>query len=405
MSERKRVRETTGDSENSQLLKLFNLSKIDREILDNEIKGLQEDFQKYGSGAFLWVNEIYPNAILAFSLVVGDFFSKFKVKPNMKEVVDEYFSLIEVVKVKNNELFLEEMEDSQKLVFNKILQPMDILAKKDPYIKRINQKLSEGIKQITPQFKDYLTQLEPEIKKLGSEMKEKLDILPNKELPQNLIKDIQSERDPFVMLDKIGTFLKSNKEKSQMVIEDIKSRSIDFTKQIQEIQKETLINVDDITEEFKKTSKGFKEIYDINDPSWAYQQLRLIKDLDSFHIRFTKFIARLFFILKEGNRDLKKKPFFKISEKYYKETRDKLKQFLALELKPKYQKLAKYLLFMFKYNNYRKLEAHDSPEVRIIDGVAYFAVPETQKELEMNLEEISIIINTYSFFIKSLLIY
>jgi peptidase E len=71
-------------------------------------------------------------------------------------------------------------------------------------------------------------------------------------------------------------------------------------------------------------------------------------------------------------------------------------------MKQKYPKLSEYLLSMFKYNKYRIIEAHDIPKIRISNGIAYIPVSGTKKEVEMNLEEIKTMLNTYSYFIKAL---
>ena len=52
-------------------------------------------------------------------------------------------------------------------------------------------------------------------------------------------------------------------------------------------------------------------------------------------------------------------------------------------MKQTYPKLSEYLLSMFKYNKYRKIEAHDIPKIRMSNGIAYIPVSGTNKEGEM----------------------
>ena len=71
-------------------------------------------------------------------------------------------------------------------------------------------------------------------------------------------------------------------------------------------------------------------------------------------------------------------------------------------MKQTYPKLSEYLLSMFKYNKYRKIDAHEVPKIRMSNGVAYIPISGTKKEVEMNLEEIKTILSTYSYFIRAL---
>ena len=71
-------------------------------------------------------------------------------------------------------------------------------------------------------------------------------------------------------------------------------------------------------------------------------------------------------------------------------------------MKQKYPKLSEYLLSMFKYNKYRKIDAHEVPKIRMSNGIAYIPLSGTNQEVKMNLEKIKTMLNTYSYFIRAL---
>ena len=196
-------------------------------------------------------------------------------------------------------------------------------------------------------------------------------------------------------LKKVGDQLKS-------IYQDFQNMNKETGNNIKELQKETLPNLQELQKEFKKNVDELKETYDVNDPSWAHQRLLLVKDFDSFHIIFTKFIARLFHILSHDNRDYSKKIPEIDPKKHHPDTRNKLKQILKLEMRQKYPKLSEYLISMFKYNKFRKVDAHEIPKIRTLKSIAYIPISGTKKEVEMNLDEIQTILNTYSYFIRAL---
>jgi len=367
--------------------KLIQLSEIETEKLDKEIEDFQEDIKIYGSGIFLWLEDRYPNVVLMYSLVGVDFLSKLKVRPRMKVVVDECYIFIADVKDKNLRLYKEEMEESQKMDFTDTIQPKDLL-KKNAYINYINRRISEDIQFLTPQIQAYSEKITPELKLFFKNLKEKL------EYHKSMEKEIQQKKNPLIRQLKNVKLIK-------VLVKELSPSLHKFNEKIKEIQNETLPNVNDIADDFKDMKEEIKKIYDEN-TSIAYQKLTLIKDIDSFHMKFTKFVARLFHILTNGDRDFRKKSYIQINPHWYDpKTRNKLKEFLDLEIKTKYPELSKYLRSMFNYNKYRKLDAHENPKVRFTNGIAYFTKPGKQ-EVEMDLNEITKITNTYSYFIDSL---
>lgn len=399
--------QSDSEQKNQKIINFMRLlSKMDKEKVKIEGEKFQEDYKNHGSGALLWAKEEYPNYMLFISIFSGSLLDKVTntFLPGMKKVVDEYFTFHNDVKSRNPDLYQEEMKESNELVFEKTIQPMDVLVVKDPFIKNFNRKFLGGLKTLKPQMQEYSDKLRFELASYGETLKEKSNSLPQKEEFDSILKGFKSNKGSFTKLNDFVASFKQIGEHLKTFQQDIQNISEETGKKIKELQKESLPDLPKITNEFKILTDDFKEIYDVNDPSWAYQRLSLIKDVDSFHIIFTKFIARLNHILSHDNREYaKKKPQIVINPKrYYSNTRSKLKKILKSEMKQKYPKLSEYLLSMFAYNKYRKIEAHDIPKIRMSNGFAYIPVSGTNKEVEMNLEEIKTILNTYSFFIKAL---
>lgn len=144
----------------------------------------------------------------------------------------------------------------------------------------------------------------------------------------------------------------------------------------------------------------------------VYEGLRLLKDIDSFNIQFTKFLSRLYHILTENNRDYKKKKdcYFLISPKHYNSrTRTLLKDFLRLKLRNRYQKLADFLSKIYaKFNVFRRIEAHEIPDkIKISEDKRTIYIPRAGDvpDLVMNIDELNKMMTTYFFFIDALGLY
>lgn len=256
----------------------------------------------------------------------------------MKEVVDEYYKLLDNCKKNNPQMYDMEIKESKLLVFEKTIQSMDILVEKDASVKYLNEQLIDQAKTI-------------------------------KNYQESVLKS------PW---------------------------------ELQSLNKSFAPKMKNINKEAAELKELFNKMYLKDEKAKVYRLLRLIKDIDSFHIHFVKFLERIYFVLKRNNRDYEnsKKAYITINPKtYYPRTRDSLKSFLKQELSQKYPLLSEYLLKIFKYNKFRLLEAHENPEVRVSGEIAYVAKPGTKKEIEMNLEEVGKIIRTYSFFIQALNFY
>ena len=230
------------------------------------------------------------------------------------------------------------MKESKSLVFEKTIQPMNILVEKNASVKYLNKQLVKQAKIV-------------------------------KKYQESLIKSPQNQ----------------------------KSRDGAIEQEMKEMLKESA--------ELKEI---FGKMYLKDEKAKVYRFLRLIKDIDSFHIIFVKFLERMYFILNRDNRDYEnsKKSYIMVNPKVYDpKTRGKLKSFLKQELSQKFPLLSKYSLTIFKYNKFRLLEAHENPKLTISNGIAFIAKPGTSKVIEMNLEEVGSIIQTYSYFIRSLNLY
>ena len=308
-----------------------------QEDLKKEFSLLQKDIMRFKSGALLWIEDKYPNAIRLHPLY-KILFSKLDFPPNMKEVVDEYYKLLDHCKENCPELYEMEMKESKSLVFEKTIQPMNILVEKNASVKYLNKQLVKQAKIV-------------------------------KKYQESLIKSPQK----------------------------LQSRDGVIEQEMKEMLKESA--------ELKEI---FGKMYLKDEKAKVYRFLRLIKDIDSFHIIFVKFLERMYFILKRDNRDYEntKKSYIMVNPKVYDpKTRDKLKSFLKQELSQKFPLLSNYSLTIFKYNKFRLLEAHDNPKLTISNGIAFIEKPGTSKVIEMNLEEVGRVIQTYSYFIRALNFY
>jgi len=292
-----------------QVYAMLKLYKNPPEIVETEIQNFQADIKKYGSSAFLWLNDDYPNMVLLYQLLGIDVISLLNVRSNMKKVVNECYNFMNDVEVNNNTLFAEEMEESKEF-FLKELQPTEFL-KKDPYINYMKGIFTEQLTLLEPQIKEYSEKIIPKIKEFY------------KNFDLSSIKSLKG--------------LRNNQE------------LINLIENIKKIQKESMPDLGEISKELLKKSEELREVYNEN-IAIAYQKLREIKDIDSFNIEFTKFLARLFYIRDEKEKN---KPYLQINPNWYdSKTRKKLKRFLNQKLKKKYSMLSKYLLSMFKYNKY-----------------------------------------------------
>lgn len=368
------------------------IMQIDWGRLNIEIRRLQEDLKKYKSGILLWAKEEYPNYMLIISALYGNIFeeiiSTFRV--NMKKVVDEYFKFLDDVKAENLELYQKEIEESNELVFKNQIQPKDILATKDAYIKHFNRKFSESLETYSAAVHNYTEKLTPVLFSFAGQIKEFLVQNRYNDSKKDLKFDIEKASSVSNALQQLKK-LPKNLQKLRRISKDINKRR-------KKIQKKSLSNISELDEKFKNLTEQFFEIYGADETLWVYLRLLQIKEVDSFHIHFTKFVARLFHILSKNNNNYA----IYIEKEHHRDTRRMLKSILEHKINKKYPKLSNYLRSMFNYNKYRRIEAHHAPRVRFSNEIAYISIPGTEKEVAMNLKEINGIIKTYSYFIEAL---
>jgi len=369
-----------------------SITQIDWQKIKIEIENLQEDIKKYKSGILLWAEDTYPNYMIIVSALFGSIFDNIisSFLPGMKKVVDEYFTFHYDVKARNSKLYLEEIQESNKLVFEKNIQPMDILVAKDAYIKNFNQKFAELSKIYSTQVYDYSGKIEPILFSFGEQMN---DFLENKV-------NINSKTEVKLDIENAISVSDALRQLKKLPREFLKLRKIsrETNKSIRRIQTESLSRIPELNEEFKSLIDNFIDVYSADDALWVYLRLLQIKDVDSFHIHFSKFIARLFHILSFNNKNYPKY----IRKKHYEKTREMVKDLLESQMRQKYPSLSNYLRSIFDYNKYRKIEAHHAPRIRLSSEIAYISIPGTNKEIPMNLKEINSIISTYSYFIHAL---
>lgn len=336
----------------------FRLSEVSSLTLNKELTNFQKDIDKYRSGVLLWVRDCYPNVVLMYSLLGVDL-SNLKVGPNMKEVVDEYYTFIRDVRERNPVLFNMELIES-KSFFGGEMQPIKF-ATKDLLINSLDSRITKIMQILSPQIKKYAEKLIIEI--------------------EHLFKN--------------------------STLKSILNLPIFITK-IKRFQKETMPSLNDISDDVNIIIDDFKRICNEN-TSIAYLELNLIKNIDSFNVNFTKFFARLFSILllSKGDERIKHESYLLYnpdSRDYNFNTRKNLKIFLDQYMKSRYPKLSNYIRDMFNYNIFRIIESHRNPLVRIAGGFAYFSNP-GKNDLYMNLSKIMRVTKTYNFFIDSLGLY
>ena len=150
------------------------------------------------------------------------------------------------------------------------------------------------------------------------------------------------------------------------------------------------------------SSTILKEAYNKDSTKIIYEYLLLTKDIDSFNVKFTKFLNRMFHIISFNNRNYK--IHYQIG-KYNNQERKKLKNFLSKNLNKNYSYLANFLLECFKYNKFRRMEAHEIPDkIKLSNDrkIAYIPKIGNNPDIEMDINKIKRIIDTYSFFIDAI---
>ncbi|MFW9972113.1 MAG: hypothetical protein ACFFDF_18125, partial [Candidatus Odinarchaeota archaeon] len=170
-------------------------------------------------------------------------------------------------------------------------------------------------------------------------------------------------------------------------------------KAIKRIQKESLTAIPVLDETFKKLIDDLKK--DIDEKSWIRLRLFQIERIDAFVIHFSKFIARLYYLLSHNSKDYLP-PYIRLNQKS--EPRIKLKSILNDEMRKDYPFLSQYLYsLLYYFRDWRNKVAHNIDHiVEISNGVIHIVNPETGEKEEINLGEIENEIYVYSYFIEAL---
>ena len=397
----KGIENNLSESSNSAL---FSFLIKESKNFSKEFEVYRLDFEKHKTGVFLWWNEDYPTFIKFVSLLFKNRINfQFPCYDNMKLCVKDYYALIHNVRTLNSTLFNKELKESIEFVFKKNINPINILQKKDPLIKLINDELKAYVEKTTAVLKNYLNQISPEFKKymdsITSPLKEYISSYVN-----NLIKVFRGEMKPQDLINKV------NNESEQFSEFTIEHTQI-FESLMNKIQKDTKVRKQDMllySKELETSNKliekkGFQDL-GIN----VRNLITLLKDIDSFNIHFCKFINRLYHILTKNNRNYKDKAscYFNIKPKRYNSnTRNNLKQFISSPLKKSYPSLAIFLIKGFEFNKFRNLEAHEIPDkIRLSDDkkIAFISQTGDVPDIQMDLEYVSKYINSYCFFIDAL---
>jgi len=392
----------TDESGNKNELLFFLLTNADN--LENDFKQYQDDYSKYKTGVFLWFQEEYTNLLDFLNLFIkSEFLAQISVLSGMKEATDEYYNFTEKVQIQQPILFMEELNDSKALYFEKTIRPIKILSKKNALIDlatnealanfndifpSVNENLQKNIKKFSEYFNSYIKEVQPSIAKNLEVMSKKLMKQISKEQYQQLLDEEQKkiEKIKLKFEIKIQKFMEEIKNQK----EENKDKKNIYLKKMEDLKILLL--------------KAY-----ISDPSKIiYDYITLLKDIDSYNIQFTKFLQRLYSILIYGNRDYKNNVncyYLVKPRKYDNQTRNKLKVFLKKELSTLCPKLSNFLLNCFNYNQFRRLEAHEIPDkIKISKDGKYALIPQTgsNPDLKMNIGETIKIINTFCFFIDSL---
>lgn len=368
------------------------------EDLTEEIKLFNEDYSKFRTGVFLWIKDKYPNFLEFLSIIAKQKFSfEINVLDGMELVINDYFNFINDIKTFSRNLYQQEKLESERLVFDKTIKPINILRKKNAMLDYLFNELDKNTRSCIEPFVSLIQKHIPGVKQISeSYYKNLLPLIGEKlGLISKLFKgDIKPEHFQNISneQDKLLQETANNiKQKSEILVSKIKEE----TKIVQNKTKEFLDKVVD-------SSTFLKEAYSQDPTKIIYEYLLMTKDIDSFNIKFTKFLNRMFHILSFNNRDYK---IHYQTGKYNNQERKNLKNFLSKNLNKNYSNLANFLLECFKYNKFRRLEAHEIPDkIKLSNDrkIAYIPKTGNNPDIEMDIDKIKRIIDTYSFFIDAI---
>ncbi len=383
---------------NNEYFPLINFLINKGKELTKEINIFNEDYIKYRTGVYLWLNEKYPNLLEFLNILSKQKISfEIKVLNGIETSINEYFNFIKEVENSSPNLFQEEFNESKSLEFGKTIRPINILRQKNAIINCLLNDLNKNVSSYIDPFKVLVIKHTPELKKDVESYVEKVKpaIGERLELVSKWFKgEINQEEYDKALLEKnreLEKNINEFKQKSKILIDNI-------SEERQQIQKDT----DQFLLKIREITNIFKEAYSQDNTKIICEYLLLTKDIDSFNIKLTKFLNRLFHIL--TMKDKTYKIHYQIG-KYHPQERIDLKKFLSTDFKRKYPNLSEFLLKCFKYNKFRRLEAHEIPDkIKLSNDKRIAYIPKTGKsaDIQMDVEEIKTVINTYCFFIDAI---
>ena len=366
--------------------------------LSEEINSYNEDYSKYRTGIFLWINEKYPNFLEFLSIISKKRISLgIKVLNRMESCVNEYFGFNDEVKKSSHDLYNDEISESKSLVFDKTIRPINILKQKNALLNYLLNDLSGHISSYMDLSKKLIEKYAPGIHNGFKASLEKITPMIGERI-ELVLKRFKGE----LTQEQFDSTIQEKNKDLEQIGDEFKQKIKNLTSKINEENQQIRNEANQFLEEAKKITTLLKEAYTQDHTKLIYEYLLLTKDIDSFNIKFTKFLNRMFHILTFKNRNYK--IHYKIG-KYHPEERNNLKKFLSLNLKRKYSNLANFLLQIFKYNKFRRLEAHEIPDkIKLSNDKKIAYIPKTgaSPELQMDVEEIRSVINTYCFFIDAI---
>lgn len=378
------------ENQNYERLKFFI---IYGESLQREIKDFQKEFNKYGVGMFLWVCEKYCALIKVIEMYIKD--KKLPYIPIFKgsrEALEDYLKFIEDVKKKNEILLNQEINMSKELFFHKTARPINMLREKDPFMNFVIKKINKNYTLLLDDFKAKTDKFMPDLIH-NLEEYTKLTIPIFNELAQQTTSD-------DIISSKNGNKLRKALQEQIDIVNAKNNPILELFEQ--EVGSE---RNEEIKQEINELLKKYNEVCKQEEISLIREYIILVKDIDSYNIEFAKFIRRLHHIKTKNNRDyLRDKKCFYLIDKYDRNARNKLKGFIASQLKIHYPNLAKFILCFFEYNFLRKLEAHEIPiDIQLSKDKKKAFIPQkgNKKDAELDIKEIKKIKNTYGFFIEA----
>ncbi len=323
-----------------KLVEFLNLGKNTDELIK-----LREYITKYNIGAAFFAKILAPKitGVLDFPPIIETI--------NLEIIFEEILNLFNLTNEMESNLFKTEISESKELLFAKMEKPSIFVSNKEPAYLFLNKEFTdisnfyfdEYLPRFVNIFKSFVELLVSIVKNSngGKDLKKLLSNFPNIEIVDDI----------------------------SLIRERYEQYSSDFLEKCSMIQ---------------------------DDPSLMINMfLTRIKIIDSFNIKFLKFIWRIWHIQSFHNR--KYKEFYSLtSEGVY---RNRLISFLEqnlFSLCPNFSKFFSFYLILFA--DYRNLESHEIPKDITFSKTKRFAhipIIGKSKKIKMSIKEMRRLINSY----------